>query len=125
MRLLLSLAVLSSVPAWTQSRFTVDDMLDVSNISVADVSADGRWIAATSSSLRDRIGIDNSRFGDPTYVAPHTMDLLVIDAQTGSSQKIFADRRQVRAVKWSPDGSRLALFVLTGDRFRPVIWTRA
>jgi dipeptidyl aminopeptidase/acylaminoacyl peptidase len=124
LRHLLSLAVLCSVPACAQSRFTVDDMLDVSNVAVADVSKDGRWIAATSSSLRDRIGIDNSRFGDLTYIAPHAMDLLVIDAQTGATQKVFTDRRQVRAAKWSPDGSRLALFALAGDRFRPMVWNR-
>ena len=125
MRTLLSLAVLCSLPAFAQSRFTVDDMLDVATVTVLDVSADGRWIAATSSSLRDRIGIDNSRFGDPTYVAPHAMDLFVIDAQTGTKQKVFADRRQVRAAKWSPDGARLALFALADDRFHPVIWSRA
>jgi hypothetical protein len=69
MRIILSLAVLFTLPAFAQSRFTVEDMLDVANVTVADVSADGHWIAATSSSLRDRIGIDNSRFGDPTYIA--------------------------------------------------------
>ncbi len=125
MRILLSLVALFSLPACAQSRFTVDDMLDVATVTVADVSADGRWIAATSSTLRDRIGIDNSRFGDPTYVAPHAMDLLVIDAQTGASQEVFADRRQVRAMKWSPDGTRLALFAFADERFHPVVWNRA
>ncbi len=125
MRTFLSLAFVFALPAFAQSRFTVDDMLDVATVTVSDVSADGRWIAATSSSVRDRIGIDNSRFGDPTYVAPHAMDLLVIDAQTGALRKVFADRRQVRGAKWSPDGTRLALFVLGGDRFRPIVWNRA
>src|SRR5262249_48022054 len=50
--------------------FTVDDLLDVANINIADLSDDGRWLAATSGTLRDRIGIDNHRFGDPTYIAP-------------------------------------------------------
>lgn len=124
MRLLLCVLLLT-LPVSAQSRFTVDDMLDMANVTVADVSIDGRWVAATSSNLRDRIGIDNSRFGDLTYVAPHAMDLLVIDALSGATRKVFPDRRQVRAVKWSPDGSQLAMFTLAGDRFRPVIWNRA
>src|ERR1051325_3501444 len=49
------------------SAFTVEDMLDAVNVNIADLSDDGRFIAAMASSLRDRIGIDNHRFGDPTY----------------------------------------------------------
>ncbi|HMY74230.1 MAG TPA: hypothetical protein PLQ88_20595, partial [Blastocatellia bacterium] len=69
--LLACLAALALIPpavstAQTQSAFTADDLLDVTNVSVADVSADGRWLVALTSGLRDRIGIDNSRFGDPT-----------------------------------------------------------
>ena len=71
------------------SAFTVEDLLDVTNISVADLSDDGRWLAATSGSLRDRIGIDNHRFGDPTYVAPALVDVLIIDTQSASTQRPF------------------------------------
>jgi hypothetical protein len=67
------------------SPFTVDDLLDVTNINLADLSDDGRWLAATSGSLRDRIGIDNHRFGDPTYVAPkRTKRRLVIRSWIGA-----------------------------------------
>ncbi|MBZ5499814.1 MAG: prolyl oligopeptidase family serine peptidase [Acidobacteriia bacterium] len=107
------------------SLFTVDDMLDVVTLRAADLSEDGRWLAATASTSRDRIGIDNSRFGDPTYVAPSLADVLIIDIQTGKSQKLFPEKRQIRGLKWSPDGSRLVLAVLKGDRYQPVIWERA
>ena len=106
------------------SPFTVDDMLDVANVNIADLSDDGRWLAATSSSLRDRIGIDNHRFGDPTYIAPSVADVWIIDTQTGKAQKLFPARQQVRGLKWSPDGSRLAMFVLKSGAFEPVIWNR-
>ncbi len=124
------IAALTLIPSFVstaqnQASFTVDDVLDVTSISVADVSGDGRWIATTSASLRDRIGIDNSRFGDPTYFAPSNTDVLVIDAQTGKSQKLFTEKRQVRQMKWSPDGSRLAMLVFNGDLFEPMIWERA
>ncbi len=128
--LLACLAALVSIPpavstAQIQSAFTTDDLLDVTNVSVADVSADGRWIASLTSSLRDRIGIDNSRFGDPTYFAPSTDDVLVIDAQTGATQKLFREKRQVRQIKWSPDASRLAMLIFNGELFEPFIWERA
>jgi dipeptidyl aminopeptidase/acylaminoacyl peptidase len=105
--------------------FTVDDLLDVVNVNIADLSDDGRWIAVTTGSLRDRIGIDNHRFGDPTYVAPSLVDVWIIDTQTTKAQKLFQSKRQVRGLSWSPDTNRLALFVLNGDVFEPTIWERA
>ena len=121
---------LTSLPLQTaaqagSSAFTVDDLLDVTNVAIADLSDDGRWLAATSGSLRDRIGIDNHRFGDPTYIAPSLVDVWIIDTQTAKAQKLFQGKRQVRGLKWSPDGSRLALFVLKADVFEPIIWERA
>jgi dipeptidyl aminopeptidase/acylaminoacyl peptidase len=107
------------------STFTVEDLLDVANINVADLSEDGRWLAATSGALRDRIGIDNHRFGDPTYVAPALVDVLIIDTQTSRTQKPFHGKKQVRGLKWSPDASRLAMLILKGDAFEPIIWERA
>jgi len=113
------------VAADLNSTFTVDDMLDVKTVAISALSDDGQWLAVTSSSLRDRIGIDNHRFGDPTYIAPAKVDLLVIDTHSGKSQKVFADRRQVRSLAWSPKGERLAMLALEGDTFRPVLWDRA
>lgn len=111
--------------AQNQQAFSVDDLLNVVNVAVTDVSDDGRWVAVTTATLRDRIGIDNSRFGDPTYIAPSNAEVMVIDTQTGTSQKLFTEKRQVRQLKWSPDGSRLAMLALKGDLFEPTIWERA
>ncbi|HWP55351.1 MAG TPA: hypothetical protein VN476_14575 [Pyrinomonadaceae bacterium] len=105
--------------------FTVDDLLDVANVNIADLSADGKWLAATSGTLRDRIGIDNHRFGDPTYIAPSAVDVWIIDTQNARAQKLFPAKRQVRGMQWSPDATRLAFLVVKGDAFAPVIWERA
>lgn len=113
------------VSADQSSPYTIDDLLDVANITVADISDEGRWVAATAGSLRDRIGINNYRFGDPTYIAPFLTDIWIIDTQSGKAQKLFAEKRQVRSLRWSPDASRLALFVRKGDLFEPIIWERA
>jgi dipeptidyl aminopeptidase/acylaminoacyl peptidase len=112
-------------PSQGAAEFTVDDMLDIVNASISDLSRDGRFVAIAESSLRDRIGIDNSRFGDPTYVAPSLSLILVLDTQTGRSQRLFPDRKQVHGLKWSPDGSRLAFLTLNGGTFEPTIWDRA
>jgi hypothetical protein len=106
------------------SAFTVDDLLDVVSLNIADFSEDGKWIVATSSTLRDRIGINNQRFGDPTYIAPALAEILLIEAQTGKTQKVFANRRQVRGLKLSPDAAYLAMMILEGDAFKPVVWER-
>jgi dipeptidyl aminopeptidase/acylaminoacyl peptidase len=118
---------LSTAPAKATdtSAFTVDDMLDVVNLNIADLSSDGRWLAVQASTLGDRIGVNNYRFGDPTYIAPQTSEVWIIDTQSAKSQKLFPDKRQTRSLRWSPDASRLAFFLLRGDRYEPVIWERA
>jgi hypothetical protein len=80
---------------------------------------------ATTGSLRGRIGIVNARFQDPTYIAPSVVDVSVMDTATGAARKVFPDKRHVRGFKWSPDSSRLALFVLNIDKYEPVLWERA
>jgi len=101
-------------------------VLDPATVAIGDVSADGQRIAATSASLRGRIGIDNARFGDPTYTAPSVVDVSIIETATGAAQKLFTDKRQVRGFKWSPDGSRLAFFVLDqGGIYTPMLWERS
>lgn len=115
---LLSLACAFAAPG----SFTVDDLLHVANATVADVSADGRWAALIVSSLEDRIGIDNHRYGDPTYIAPHKMDVLVVDTQTGATTNLFPYRTQVKGLKFSPDGKRLAMLALRSDSFALRIW---
>jgi dipeptidyl aminopeptidase/acylaminoacyl peptidase len=104
--------------------FTVNDVLDLPTATAAALSADGRWLVVTTSTLRDRIGADNHRFGDPTYVAPGVADIAVVDTRSGAERRIFPDRRQVRGFEWSPDASRLAFLVRDGDTFRPAVWER-
>lgn len=69
--------------------FTVDDLLDVANVNIADLSDDGKWLAVTSGTLRDRIGIDNHRFGDPTYIAPSAVEVLIVDTHKPPGRKSF------------------------------------
>src|SRR5690242_13735212 len=109
------------------SVFTAEDGLDVVSYSALDLTSDGRWLAATSQSRRDALGVDYRRDGDPTYIRPAASRVWVIDTQSGAMRAIYPDKRNVRTARWSPDGSRLALLVLDGKSgvYQPVIWERA
>lgn len=104
--------------------FTVEDVLDVYEVDIEALSEDGRWLAVSTASLRDRIGIDNYRYGDPTYVRPSVSEVWVIDTRRGGRSMVFPEKRQVEAMAWSPDGSELALVVKGNEAFELVVWER-
>ena len=112
-------------PAADTSRFSVDDALDVTTVGATDLTDDGRWLAAITASRRDALGADFSRDGDPTYVAPRRARVWVIDTQSGERRAVFPAPENAKSPVWSPDGRSLALLVVRGDRFEPVIWDRA
>ncbi len=105
--------------------FSIADVLEVRGASVHDLSADGQWAVISYTSQRDRIGIDNHRFGDPTYVAPVLSEVRVMDTRTGQETPLFPVKRQIRGAAWSPDAALLALVVREGDDFRLALWERA
>jgi len=117
-------ATATAQSAASTAGFTIEDLLATRNVSAGDVSADGRWAVVTSASLRDRLGSDNSRYGDPTYVGPGVADITIIDTRTGEARPLFPEQRQARSFAWSPDASRLAFLLREGDTFRLVLWER-
>jgi dipeptidyl aminopeptidase/acylaminoacyl peptidase len=123
--LVVGLATLILVSVSTaQSRFGVDDMLDVVDVQIADLSEDGRWLVATATTLRDRIGVDNHRYGDPTYVAPQLFHVWIVDTQLGDLKSLYSEKKQVTGFKWDRDGRRLAFFVLQNGEFKATLWDR-
>lgn len=107
-----------------QSAFAVDDLFDTVTLRAADLSPDGRWLAVTASTLRDRIGIDNYRYGDPTYIAPALAEVWIVDTPTAERRRLFPELEQVRSLKWSPGGERLAFLLLNEGKFEPMVWER-
>ena len=85
--------VLWAPRAWAQTapldRLVDRLVLDTATVTPGDLSPDGKWLAATTGSLRGRIGIDNARFQDPTYIAPSVVDVSVIETATGAAAKSF------------------------------------
>ena len=113
--------------AVADSLFTAEDGLDIVSYNALDLTSDGRWLAATSQTRRDALGVDYRRDGDPTYIRPAASRVWVMDTRSGAARAIYPDKRNVRTARWSPDGSRLALLVLDGTSgaYQPVIWDRA
>ena len=126
--LALSLFVIAAVARAqvpTKPVFSIDDALNVVSYSQSDLSDDGRWLATVSGMRRDGLGVDYRRDGDPTYIRPAAGMVLVIETATGKSRTLFPDKRNVKSLAWSPDGSRLAMLVLHNESFEPMIWERA
>ena len=117
--------VAQTAPA-KDSLFTAEDGLEIVSYTALDLTGDGRWLAATSASRRDLLGIDYRRDGDPTYIRPSASRLWVIDTRSGASRAVFPDKRNVRAARWSPDGQRLALLVVDAKSgiSQPMLWDR-
>ncbi len=115
--LLIACGSIQTAPAASQplAPFTAEDVLDVTTLAILDLSEDGRRVAATTRRLRDNASTDHRRFGDPSYVAPASLDLLVIDTTSGAIDRPFSDRRNVRQASFSRDGRRLAILTVAED----------
>ncbi len=119
--------VLVAQPALAQSdtrqaAFSPVDALDVASWTVGDLTDNGRFIAALASTRRSTLGVDYRRDGDPSYIRPGAQRLYVIDTRSGDTTAVFPGARNIRTVSWSPDGSKLAIFVLQDSAWAPVIW---
>ena len=107
-----SVAVLSTQ---APREFTAEDILKVSTASVLDLSDDGRRAAVSVRRSYDNAEADHRRYGDPTYLTPLRVKLLVVDTQTGAAQTPFTDLISLRQAAWSHDGKRLAILTASAD----------
>jgi dipeptidyl aminopeptidase/acylaminoacyl peptidase len=120
LRLASTLVVAASAGGFAQSSqrpFTIDDALGVRSARIEDVSNDGRWVALSVRTRRDGLGVDASRYGDPTYVAPAPGDFQLIDATNGRTRAILPGKVDVRGAAFSKDGAQLAFFQRKGDDY--------
>lgn len=118
------LPVMAAAQQPAPTAYTIEDVLGVRNVSLGDLSDDGRWAVITTSTLRDRVGIDNRRYGDPTYISPGTSEIAIVDTRTGERRALFPAPRQARGFTWSPDGAQLAFLLREGEDYRLAIWER-
>lgn len=117
-RAFLALAAHSALAQESRVRpFTIDDALGVRTARIEDVSRDGRWIALSVRVRRDGLGVDASRYGDPTYVAPAIGEFELIDGTTGHARPILPGKVDVRGATFSKDGTKLAFLLRKGDDY--------
>ena len=116
--LILVSAAGDSVIAQQDGLLTPNTALDVMSGSSADVTSDGRWLAVTVQSRRDRTDVDHMRFGDPTYVSPASTRVLLIETTSGDQEWLFGDPVQVRGLTWSPDDTQLGYFLMVGGQYQ-------
>jgi dipeptidyl aminopeptidase/acylaminoacyl peptidase len=121
-----SLLLATGATAQAPRTFALDDLLDVRNTALGDVTADGQFAVAFMSRARTSMGVDYNRsFGDPTYAAPTLRESWIIDTRTGDKTPLFAEPRVIGANAWSPDGRTLAVLVRRDeDRFDLLLWDR-
>lgn len=124
LRLLLLPVVAAPLLAQSPAGFGLDDLLDVANWTVQDLSRDGRWLAVTEQPRRALLGGNFHRDTDPTYVRQVPVRLWVIETATGSRRAVLPEPRTVRGASWSPDGERLALLAWQQNAFVPLVWER-
>ena len=110
---LLTVVLLAHTSTGAQSaRFTAEDRVKVVTASVQDLSEDGRLVVVTERRTFDNAETDNYRYGDPTYLAPLAVRLVVLDTQTGERKLPLGDvLSNVRQAALSRDGKRLAILV--------------
>lgn len=94
-------------------KFGADEMLKVVSATVQAFADDGRLVAITERRTFDNAETNNYRYGDPTYIAPSAVRLVVIDTRTGQRTYPLGDTlSNVRQVQFSHDASRLAALVV-------------
>lgn len=97
--------------------FTIEDSLNVRTLSIADITENGRYIAATLRTSRARLGIDHQRYRDPSYITPRPVEAVILDSESGGLSPLFQGRVEARGFTWSPDGTILAYLMRKGDSF--------
>ena len=61
-----AIALPAHATAQEKQPFTTEDALNVVSLNVQAITKDGRYVAATRATQRDRKNVDHMRFGDPT-----------------------------------------------------------
>ena len=114
----------TAAAATANDSLTIRDILDMKTVSVADLSRDGKWLAITVGVRREALGNDFSRDGDPTYLRGSPVELLVVDTKSLAQRPVFKGKTIVRGTTWSPDGAKLAMFVVNNETQQLQVWDR-
>ncbi len=105
--------------------FTSQDALNVKRFSYVAMTDDGLWVAGGIRSQMDRMDVDHFRFGDPSYIAPYTQELILINSQTGEKRSVTPAKSIIAALQFSPDGKNLGYLKYEGGNFKLYVYSLA
>ena len=88
---------------------TAEDMLKVTTATILDLADDGRLVAVAARRLADNAETNHRRYGDPTYVAPSMVDVLIVNTRSGASERVGKGLMNVRQASFTKNGSKLAV----------------
>ena len=98
--------------ALAKDAFKPEDIFRLKHATAAQISPDGKWIAATVSVPRkaaDKVGESYS-------------ELHVISTETGASRPFITGKVNVSSPRWSPDGRKIAFLTRRGEKAKTQVW---
>ena len=106
------------VAAFAQkTNFTSQDALNIKSFRIGGMTDNGRYIAGSFGTRKDRMGRDHKRYGDPNYMSQTKSNIDILDTETGKTNKVMKEQAIIRSSVWSPDNKYLAFFKYENDRF--------
>jgi len=110
--LAVALAILFATPALSVGPVTPEDILAMKNVSSAEISPGGEWIAYTVRVPRvpgDKPGADYQ-------------ELHLASTRTGELRPFVAGKVSITSPQWSPDGSRIGFLTRRNDKEKTQVW---
>jgi dipeptidyl aminopeptidase/acylaminoacyl peptidase len=124
MKLPLLILLVASLGFGADSKLTFDHLMAVRTATPQALSRDGHWLVVSILTARDRLGVNNHRFGDVTYANQPAVTVAIVDTKTGASRSLFEGRKRVSDFVWSPDGKALAYYLHADEGATCNIWNR-
>ncbi|MFC2121820.1 prolyl oligopeptidase family serine peptidase [Bacteroidota bacterium] len=105
-----------------KTAFTSQDALNVKSFRISGITDDGKYIAGSFGTRKDRMSTDHKRFGDPNYISSGKSELLIMDTESVETYHVIKEKGIIRSQKWSPDNNSLAFFKYDDDRYNLYVY---